>query len=251
MLLLGAYHGLNPGMGWLFAVALGMQEQKGSAVARSLVPIALGHALAIGSVVLIAAFLGMTLPLVAIRYFVAALLIGLGIFCLVRHQRPRWVRMRVGFRDLTVWSFLMASAHGAGLMVVPVLLGSTAVEAQGRMAGHNHMLPTASPLAGILATGVHTIAYLAATGLIAWVVYRKLGLAILRKAWFNFDLVWAAALVATGLVTLLLAEACPGVSPAHSARRGRWPASLVQARHAAACKVLVDETMIGAELNNL
>ena len=133
MLLLGAYHGLNPGMGWLFAVALGMQEQKGSAVARSLVPIALGHALAIGSVVLIAAFLGMTLPLVAIRYFVAAVLIGLGIFCLVRHQHPRWVRMKVGFRDLTVWSFLMASAHGAGLMVVPVLLGSTAVEAHGQM----------------------------------------------------------------------------------------------------------------------
>ena len=73
MLLLGAYHGLNPGMGWLFAVALGMQEQKGSAVARSLVPIAVGHAVAIGSVVLTAAFLGMTLPLVVIRYFVAAI----------------------------------------------------------------------------------------------------------------------------------------------------------------------------------
>jgi len=204
MLLLGAYHGLNPGMGWLFAVALGMQEQKGSAVARSLVPIALGHALAIGSVVLIAAFLGMTLPLVAIRYSVAAFLVGLGIFCLVRHQHPRWVRMQVGFGDLTVWSFLMASAHGAGLMVVPVLLGSTTVEAQGRMAAHSHMSPAASPLAGMLATGVHTLAYLAVTGLIAWVVYRKLGLALLRKAWFNFDLVWAAALVATGLITLLL-----------------------------------------------
>jgi hypothetical protein len=207
MLLLGAYHGLNPGMGWLFAVALGMQEQRGSAVARSLIPIALGHALAIGSVVLAAAFLGMTLPLAAIRYSVAAVLIGLGIFCLVRHRHPRWVRMQVGFRDLTVWSFLMASAHGAGLMVVPVLLGSTTVEAQGGMAGHSHMPsaadPTASPLAGMLATGVHTIAYLAVTGLVAWVVYRKLGLALLRKAWFNFDLVWAAALVATGLVTLL------------------------------------------------
>jgi hypothetical protein len=204
MLLLGAYHGLNPGMGWLFAVALGMQEQRGSAVVRSLVPIAIGHALAIGSVVLTATFLGMTLPLVAIRYSVAAVLVGLGIFCLVRHQHPRWVRMQVGFRDLTVWSFLMASAHGAGLMVVPVLLGSTTVEAQGRMAGHNHISPTASPLAGMLATGIHTIAYLAVTGLVAWVVYRKLGLALLRKAWFNFDLVWAAALVATGLVTLLI-----------------------------------------------
>jgi len=203
MLLLGAYHGINPGMGWLFAVALGMQEQKGSAVVRSLIPIAIGHALAIGSVVLAAAVLGMTLPLAAIRYSVAAILIGLGIYSLVRHQHPRWVRMQVGFRDLTVWSFLTASAHGAGMMVVPVLLGSSTVEAQGQMAGHSHMAPT-GPLAGMLATGVHTIAYLAVTGLFAWVVYRKLGLALLRKAWFNFDLIWGAALVATGLVTLLM-----------------------------------------------
>ncbi|MGA7318823.1 MAG: hypothetical protein WBX22_33210 [Silvibacterium sp.] len=204
MLLLGAYHGLNPGMGWLFAVALGMQEQKGSAVARSLVPIAVGHAAAIGSVVLAAVFLGMTLPLVVIRYFVAAILVGLGIYCLVRHRHPRWVRMQVGFRDLTVWSFLMASAHGAGLMVVPVLLGSNTVEAQVRMASHNHISPTTSPLAGLLATGIHTAAYLAVTGLLAWVVYRKLGLALLRKAWMNFDFVWAAALVTTGLVTFLI-----------------------------------------------
>src|SRR5258707_5206743 len=105
MLLPGAYHGLNPGMGWLFAVALGMQEQKGSAVAKALAPIALGHALAIGSVVLVAAFVGMSLPLVVIRYSVAAILVGLGIYCLARHQHPRWVRMQVGFRDLTGWSF--------------------------------------------------------------------------------------------------------------------------------------------------
>lgn len=203
MLLLGAYHGFNPGMGWLFAVALGLQEQRGSAVARALVPIALGHAMAIGSVVLTSVFLGMTLPLMVIRYLVAALLVSMGIYCLVRHRHPRWVRMQVGFRDLTVWSFLMASAHGAGLMVVPVLLGSNAVEAQSR-AGHDHISHTVTPLAGMLATSVHTAAYLAVTGLLAWVVYRKLGLAILRKAWLNFDLVWAAALVATGLVTLLI-----------------------------------------------
>ena len=112
--------------------------------------------------------------------------------------------MQVGFRDLTLWSFLMASAHGAGLMVVPVLLGSSAVEAQDEMAGHNHMASSVSPLAGILATGVHTFAYLAVTGLVAWLVYRKFGLALLRKTWFNFDLLWAVALVATGLVTLLV-----------------------------------------------
>jgi hypothetical protein len=203
MLLLGAYHGINPGMGWLFAVALGMQEQKGSAVARALVPIAVGHALSIGCVVVAATFLGMALPQEAIRYSVAALLLGLGIFSLVRHYHPRWVRMKVGFRDLTVWSFLMASAHGAGLMLLPVLLGSGTVEAADHMAGHHHASAAASPLAALLATAVHTIAYLAVTGLIAWVVYSKFGLAILRKAWLNLDAVWAAALVLASVVTLL------------------------------------------------
>jgi hypothetical protein len=204
MLLLGAYHGINPGMGWLFAVALGMQEQRGSAVARALVPIALGHALSIGCVVLGAAFLGMALPQEAIRYPVAALLLGLGVFSMVGHYHPRWVRMQVGFRDLTVWSFLMASAHGAGLMLLPVLLGTRTVEAAGHMAGHHHTSVAASPLAALLATAVHTAAYLAVTGLIAWVVYSKFGLAILRKAWLNLNLVWAVALVVTSVVTLLV-----------------------------------------------
>jgi hypothetical protein len=204
MLLLGAYHGINPGMGWLFAVALGMQEQKGSAVARSLLPIALGHALAIGCVVLAAAFLGMALPLAAIRYPVGLVLLGLGIYCLIRHHHPRWVRRQVGFRDLTLWSFLMASAHGAGLMVVPVLLATSTVEAANKTASHHHMSAAASPLAALLATGVHTLGYLAITGLVAWVVYRKFGLDILRRAWFNLDFIWAAALVVTGSVTLLM-----------------------------------------------
>jgi hypothetical protein len=204
MLLLGAYHGINPGMGWLFAVALGMQEQKGSAVARALVPIALGHALSIGIVVMTAAFLGMALPHEVIRYSVAALLFGLGICSLVRHYHPRWVRMQVGFRDLTVWSFLMASAHGAGLMLLPVLLGSRTVEAADHMAGHHHTSAAASPLAALLATVVHTTAYLVVTGLIAWVVYSKIGVAILRKAWLNLNLVWGAALVVTSIITLLM-----------------------------------------------
>ncbi|HTR24043.1 MAG TPA: hypothetical protein VMI10_08660 [Terriglobales bacterium] len=204
MLLLGVYHGTNPGMGWLFAVALGMQEQKGSAVAKSLVPIAFGHALAVGSVVLVAVFLGMALPLAAIRYTLAALLVGLGILCLVGHQHPRWVRMQVGFRDLTLWSFLVASAHGAGLMVVPLLLGSTTAVAANQSAPHYRISAVGSPLEGLLATGVHTLGYLAVTGLIAWVVYRKIGLALLRKAWFNLNLAWGGALLVTGLVTLVL-----------------------------------------------
>lgn len=204
LVLLGAYHGINPGMGWLFAVALGMQEQDGKAVAKALVPIALGHALAIGVVVLAAALLRMALPLMAIRYSVAAILVGLGIFSLIGHWHPRWVRMQVGFRDLTAWSFLMASAHGAGLMVLPVLLGSSTVEASGQIAGHNHMAAATSPLSGMLATLVHTTAYLAVTGILAWVVYGKLGLPLLRKTWFNFNLVWGAALVAAGLFTLFM-----------------------------------------------
>jgi hypothetical protein len=139
-----------------------------------------------------------------IRYPVAAMLFGLGVFSLVRHHHPRWVRMRVGFRDLTLWSFLIATAHGAGLMVVPVLLGRSKVEAADHMAGHHHMAAAATPLAAIFATAVHTMGYLAVTGLIAWVVYRKLGLAVLRKAWVNLDVVWGAALVVTSVVTLMI-----------------------------------------------
>ena len=198
MLLLGAYHGINPGMGWLFAVALGMQQQKASAVARSLVPIAIGHAAAIGGVVLAAALLGTALPLAVIRYLVAAVLIGLGIQCLVRHRHPRWVRMRVGFRDLVVWSFLMASAHGAGLMVLPVLFGLSAADHAGHLVGAQS-LPSA-----LLAVGIHTAGYLVVTALVAAIIYEKVGLAVLRTAWVNMDLMWAGALVLTGLLTLVI-----------------------------------------------
>ena len=208
MLLLGAYHGLNPAMGWLFAVALGMQEQKGTTVVRSLVPMALGHALAIGAVVAMAMVLGVSLPLVVARGVVAALLVGLGVFFLVQHWHPRWVRMQVSFADLTLWSFLMATAHGAGLMVVPVLWRGTSAEASVRMGGSAsamlHGSAGTSPLAGLAATLVHTAGYLLVTGLIAWLIYAKVGLAILRKAWFNVDAVWGVALIATGLITFLM-----------------------------------------------
>src|SRR5215831_2118927 len=122
--LLGAYHGINPGMGWLFAVALGMQERNGGAVGRSLLPIALGHALAIGAVVLLAVVAGAVIPLAYMKLAVAVILVGFGVYCLFRQRHPAGGGMRVGFADLTIWSFLMASAHGAGFMVLPVLLGS-------------------------------------------------------------------------------------------------------------------------------
>jgi hypothetical protein len=125
--LLGAYHGINPGMGWLFAVALGMQRQSARVVWQQLLPIAAGHTLAIGLVVSGALLLSLTLPQTYVRIVVAILLFGLGIYKLLRKGHPHWGGMNVGFRDSTIWSFLMATAHGAGLMLVPVLIGMSAV----------------------------------------------------------------------------------------------------------------------------
>src|SRR5215468_11185582 len=109
LFLLGAYHGINPGMGWLFAVARGMQEHRTGAVAWSLPPIALGHALAIGVVILIARLAQVALPLTYIRISVAVALASLGAYKLIRSRHFHWGGMRVGFRELTIWSFLMAS----------------------------------------------------------------------------------------------------------------------------------------------
>src|SRR5882762_5914918 len=174
LFLLGAYHGINPGMGWLFAVALGMQEHSAQAVLRALAPIALGHALAIGVVVLLAGLVQIVLPLQYLRIAVAGALIALGLYKIVRNRHFRWGGMQVGFRELTIWSFLMASAHGAGLMVLPVVLGLTAASMP---AGHDmHGNNPRDLLTGIWATLVHTIGYLTLTAGVALVVYRKLGL---------------------------------------------------------------------------
>src|SRR5437867_1370362 len=119
MLVLGAYHGINPGMGWLFAVALGMQRGHMRGVLGALPPIALGHAMAVGVVVLAAGLAGLVVPLDVLKIAVASILIALGLRRLWRHRHPRFGGMQVGFRDLTMWSFLMASAHAAGFMVLP------------------------------------------------------------------------------------------------------------------------------------
>jgi hypothetical protein len=134
---------------------------------------------------------------------VAFALISLGIFRLLRRRHFVWGGMQVGFRDLTVWSFLMASAHGAGLMVLPIVLHSPSANAMAE--GHEHMQMAANVNAwnGVAATLVHTLGYLSVTGLIAIVVYRKFGLALLRSAWINLDLVWAVALIVTGAAALI------------------------------------------------
>lgn len=202
---LGAGHGLNPGMGWLFAVALGMQEGRGGAVWRALPPLALGHALAVGVAVAAAVALGGLLPAGVLEWGVGGLLLGLGMLRLLRHRHPRYGGMRVGFRELTIWSFLMATAHGAGLMVLPLLVGDHGVGAgQGP---HTMQMARASLLpesGALLATTMHSAGYLLVTGLIAVVVYHRLGLGMLRTLWLNLDLVWGGALVLTGVLTIAL-----------------------------------------------
>jgi hypothetical protein len=217
LFLLGAYHGVNPGMGWLFSVALGMQKKSASAVWQSLVPIAAGHFVAIGLVVAAAAIAGTVLPLRYVKIAAASVLFSFGVLQLIRKKHPRWGGMQIGFRDLAIWSFLMASAHGAGFMLLPILLKMSALHAAvdlGDSAHHLHAHGFAGPW-GVGAWGVgawtaslallvHTLGYLLFTGLIAVVVYEKLGLEVLRKTWVNLDLIWALALIATAGFTLLI-----------------------------------------------
>jgi hypothetical protein len=195
---LGAFHGINPGMGWLFAVALGMQERRRAAVLWALVPLGAGHALAVAVALAAALIAGAVIPLHMLRWGVAAVLVSLGSLRFVRHQHPRCAGMRVGMRGLTVWSFLMATAHGAGLMVVPLVVGLSAASA-----GHAHHMAAGTSLeAALTAAWLHASSYLAMTGLIAMIVFEKLGVGVLRQAWLNLDLLWAGALLATGLLTL-------------------------------------------------
>ena len=209
--LLGFFHGLNPAMGWLFAVALGLQDGRPRGVLRALPPIALGHAASVAAVVAAATAFSRVVPLAVVRWAGAAVLVTFGILMLlgrVRHRRT--VGMRVGFRDLTAWSFLMSSAHGAGLMLLPVALHASAADAQAMRGGHaTHMLALAdaapgglSAGLGLAAVGVHAATMLATMAVIALLVYRFFGVGFLRRAWINLDLLWAAALVVAGVLTV-------------------------------------------------
>jgi uncharacterized membrane protein len=202
LLALGAFHGINPGMGWLFAVALGMQEGRRGAVLRALVPLGVGHALAVAVAVGAALAIGFAIPLAWLRWPIAAVLVSLGVLRFLRHRHLRWGGMRVSMGGLTMWSFLMATAHGAGLMVVPVFMGMS-ISAVGEHA-HDMHATGAGPGAAFLAVGLHAVGYLAVTAFVAVPVFEKFGVGILRRAWINLDLIWSAALVATGTLTLML-----------------------------------------------
>jgi len=177
-------------MGWLFAVALGMQERRLGAVWRALIPLTLGHALAIAAVVLIAVAAGVAAPSASLKIPVAVMLAGLGAYRLFRHRHITGGGMRVGMAGLTVWSFLMATCH-------------VATPAQ---AASCHLPGPASGNAAMAATAtlVHGAGRLIVTAAAAWAVFTRLGVGILRRAWFNLDLIWAVALIVTGILTAVL-----------------------------------------------
>jgi hypothetical protein len=218
--LLGMYHGVNPAMGWLFAVALGLQQHSRQAVLRALLPIAVGHEASLAAVALLVAGLGLVAAPDTLRAAAAVALVLFGAYKLLRpRSHPRWAGMRVGTRDLALWSFLMSTAHGAGLMLIPTLLGlaaagsvahSHAADAGGAVHSHGPggavfeagALSAASLAPNAAALLLHTLAMLVTMAIVALLVYEKLGLSVLRRAWINLDAIWAVAVIAAGLFTL-------------------------------------------------
>jgi hypothetical protein len=200
---LGAFHGLNPAMGWLFAVARAMQERSRRVLLTSLPPIAAGH---LASVAIVAAVVSATQSVVAanvVGIAGGALLVVFGLWRLLSERHFRWAGMRLSNAQLAGWSFLMSSAHGAGLMLLPVLATTAVATHESHHAGALAGAPTAA-LPGLAAAGVHTIAMFAVMAACAVLVYEFVGVNILRRAWFNIDKLWAAVLVAAGALTIAL-----------------------------------------------
>jgi hypothetical protein len=196
---LGLFHGVNPAMGWLFAVALGLNRGSRSIVLLSLVPIALGHAVAVATVLFAVLALGLVLDHAMLMRAAAVLLIAWALWHAIRGHRQRLrVGMQTGLAGLVLWSFLMASAHGAGLMLVPILLP---ICASGAATSELHS-GGAIPLA-IAAAGIHSLTMLAAIGVISVTVYEWIGVGFLRRGWINLDKIWAAALLLCGVVLLV------------------------------------------------
>ena len=194
---LGALHGANPAMGWLFAVAIGLQERSLKALLRSLIPIALGHEASVAVTVLAIELVGSAAGQRLVGIAGAIVLICFCVWKLVTSGgHPRWVGARLSSLELAWWSFLMSSAHGAGLMLLPLVGDQPEV--------HEHL---AGGLAGLSVNAVglaavHTASMLAVMAVIAVAVYEVVGVGFLRRGWVNVDRVWAGALVAAGTATL-------------------------------------------------
>lgn len=203
LFLLGCYHGINPGMGWLFAVGLGFQERSAAAVLRAIVPLTLGHIASVAAIVLVGVYAAAYLPYRTVHFTGAAILIVFGMYRLVRARHIRWVGMRVGFWGLTLWGFLMSSAHGAGLMLLPFIAPDRAGAARAMSMAMPGAAPAQPLQLGALMVAVHTLGYVVVTAVIALIVYTRIGVRFLRTGWINLDMVWAGALIVTGLFAVL------------------------------------------------
>lgn len=196
---LGVFHGVNPAMGWLFAVGLALQRRSRRIMLLAWMPIAAGHAASVAIVVAAALALGLVLDGASLRRAAAAMLIGWAVWHALRgHKQRLRFGLQTGLLGLALWSFLMASAHGAGLMLIPVLLPICLAGASA------HALTAGSVPLAAAALGLHSAAMLATMTLVSLVVHDRVGLAVLRSGWINLDLVWVAALFASGALVLLL-----------------------------------------------
>jgi hypothetical protein len=207
---IGVYHGLNPAMGWPLAVANGMAARRDGAVFATLLPLGGGHFMAMAVVLVPFAWLSWYVEWTrAIRLGAGALVLLFGVYKLIERRHPRALA-RIRPTQLAWWSFLMATAHGAGLMLVPFMLGlcatapaavdasrAAAVRDLGHASVMNYMAQSSVATATAVAA-VHTLAMMFAGLGMAWAVYRYLGLRFLRRAWLNLDLVWGASLVIAG-----------------------------------------------------
>ena len=200
---LGMYHGVNPAMGWLSAAALSLHRRRRSVVVQSLVPIAIGHLLSTAAAVEMVLVLGVIIDRRPLLMVAGGGLILWAPYHLAYGSRHlRFIGMQAGLAGLVVWSFLMASAHGAGLMLVPAVfpLCFSGGEVSGVTVAHAIITPLA-------AVGVHTAVMVTVSGTIAILVYDWIGLGFLRRGWINFDWLWAAALGVTGTIVLALPPA--------------------------------------------
>jgi hypothetical protein len=196
---LGLYHGLNPAMGWLFAVALGLHRRSRRVVFLSLLPIAAGHALAVLATAAALMAAGTVVDATILRPAAGAALILWALYLLFYGRRHRTrVGMQTGYGGLALWSFIMAGAHGAGLMLFPALMPLCIDPGPAGEASRAWLLPNA-----VAAVGLHTAAMLLATAVAATLVYEWVGVAFLRRGWLNLDLLWIAALGATGGLLVL------------------------------------------------
>ena len=203
----GLYHGVNPGMGWPLAVSAGLMERSSRALVAALWPLTVGHLLAIFVVIFPFALL---VALVEwqqqIQIGASLLVIGFGIFRFVNRRHPRALS-RIRPTQLGLWSFAVAIAHGAGLMLVPIYLGLC--RAADLDKGHQAVsaLINANLSMAILVSIVHTVAMIATGGFLAWLVYRYLGLKFVSRSWFNLDASWAFSLIMVGALSLAISLA--------------------------------------------